>query len=153
MCGKLLLWLVPWNIIIEWQFPVNRISNDLHWTLSMYIVILSIISIKLILFLSRFSKFCNFAMWIFNFKFSTWLFNSLLANWLFKSLLATWHFNSKEPVKSFPGMFWKMEISLYMILEGLQYGFGELYWRTKPRGVRNDFFILIFKNSYKTYKV
>ena len=27
-----------------------------------------------------------------------------------------------------------------MIIEGLQYGFDELYWRTKPRGVRNDFF-------------
>ena len=25
-----------------------------------------------------------------------------------------------------------------MIIEGLQYGFGELYGRTKPRGVRND---------------
>ena len=25
-----------------------------------------------------------------------------------------------------------------MIIEGLQYDFGELYWRTKPRGVRND---------------
>ena len=45
----------------------------------------------------------------------------------------------KEPVKSFVGMFRKMKISL-MIIEGLQYGFGELYWRTKLRGVRNDFF-------------
>ena len=27
-----------------------------------------------------------------------------------------------------------------MIIEGLQYGFGESYWSTKPRGVRNDFF-------------
>ena len=26
------------------------------------------------------------------------------------------------------------------MVEGLQYGFGELYRRTKPRGVRNDFF-------------
>ena len=25
------------------------------------------------------------------------------------------------------------------MVEGLQYGFGELYRRTKPRGVRNDF--------------
>ena len=28
-------------------------------------------------------------------------------------------------------------------LKGLQYGFGELYWRTKPRGVRKDFFIFL----------
>ena len=35
-----------------------------------------------------------------------------------------------------------------MIIGGLQYGFGELYWRTKSRGVRNDF----FKNFYKTLK-
>ena len=27
-----------------------------------------------------------------------------------------------------------------MLIKGLLYGFGELYWRTKPRGVRNDFF-------------
>ena len=27
-----------------------------------------------------------------------------------------------------------------MIIEGLQYGFGELYWRTKPKGVRIYFF-------------
>ena len=27
-----------------------------------------------------------------------------------------------------------------MIIEGLQYGFGELYSRTKPSGVRNIFF-------------
>ena len=40
-----------------------------------------------------------------------------------------------------------------MILEGLQYGFSELFWRTKPRGVGKDFFLHIFKNSYKTYKV
>ena len=32
-----------------------------------------------------------------------------------------------------------------MIIEGLQYGFGELYGRTKPRGVRNDFFKNFFK--------
>ena len=37
-----------------------------------------------------------------------------------------------------------------MIIEGVQYGFGELYWRTKPRGVRNDFFAY-FKNFYKTF--
>ena len=37
-----------------------------------------------------------------------------------------------------------------MINEGLQYGFGVLYWRTKPRGVRNDFFCIFFKNFYKT---
>ena len=40
-----------------------------------------------------------------------------------------------------------------MIIEGLQYGFGELYWRTKPRGVRNDFFLDIFKNFFKTLKL
>ena len=40
----------------------------------------------------------------------------------------------KEGVKSFPGLFRKMKI------EGLQYGFGELYNRTKPRGVRNYFY-------------
>ena len=34
-------------------------------------------------------------------------------------------------------------------LEGLQYGFGELYWRTKPRGVRKDF----LKTSNKPKKV
>ena len=33
----------------------------------------------------------------------------------------------KEPVKSFVGMFRKMKIPC-MIIEGLQYGFGELYW-------------------------
>ena len=31
-----------------------------------------------------------------------------------------------------------------MIHEGLQYGFGEFYWRTKPRGVRNIFFVAFF---------
>ena len=40
-----------------------------------------------------------------------------------------------------------------MVIEGLQYGFGVLYWRTKPRGVRNDFFWHIFKNFFKTFKV
>ena len=32
-----------------------------------------------------------------------------------------------------------------MIIEGLQYGVGELYGRTKPRGVRNDFFLHFLK--------
>ncbi len=32
-----------------------------------------------------------------------------------------------------------------MIIEGLQYGFGELYWCTKARGVRNDFFAFFKK--------
>ena len=40
-----------------------------------------------------------------------------------------------------------------MIIEGLQYGFGESYWRTKPRGVRNDFFLLFLKTSQKPKKV
>ena len=40
-----------------------------------------------------------------------------------------------------------------MITEGLQYGFGELYWCTKARGVRNDFFLHFLKNLYKTFKV
>ena len=40
-----------------------------------------------------------------------------------------------------------------MIIEGLQYGFGELYWRTEPRGVRNDFFFAFFNNFYKTFEV
>ena len=31
-----------------------------------------------------------------------------------------------------------------MIIEGQQYGFGELYWRTKPRGVRNNIFFVYF---------
>ena len=39
-----------------------------------------------------------------------------------------------------------------MIIEGLQYGFGELYWRTKPRGVRNDFFGIFLKTSIKLLK-
>ena len=33
--------------------------------------------------------------------------------------------NLQEPVISFPGMFRKMKISPCMIIEGLQYGFGE----------------------------
>ena len=40
-----------------------------------------------------------------------------------------------------------------MIIEGLQYGFGELYWRTKPRGVRNDFFSFFLKTSNNPKKV
>ena len=36
-----------------------------------------------------------------------------------------------------------------MIIEGLQYGFGELYWRPKPRGVRNDFFFAFFLTTSK----
>ena len=36
-----------------------------------------------------------------------------------------------------------------MIIEGLQYGFGELYW---PRGVRNDFFFIFLKTSNKPKK-
>ena len=39
-----------------------------------------------------------------------------------------------------------------MIIEGLQYGFGELFWRTKPRGVRNDFFCTVLKTSIKLFK-
>jgi len=39
-----------------------------------------------------------------------------------------------------------------MILEGLQYGFGELYCRTKPRGVRNDFFCIFLKTPIKHLK-
>ena len=39
-----------------------------------------------------------------------------------------------------------------MIIEGLQYGFGELYWRTKPMGVRNDFFCIFLKTSIKLLK-
>ena len=39
-----------------------------------------------------------------------------------------------------------------MIIEGLQYGFDELYWRTKPRGVRNDFFCIFLKTSNKPKK-
>ena len=39
-----------------------------------------------------------------------------------------------------------------MLIEGLQYGFGELYWRTKPRGVRNDFFCIFLKTSLKLLK-
>ena len=31
-----------------------------------------------------------------------------------------------------------------MIIEGLQYGFGELYSRTKSRGVRNYFLTYFF---------
>ena len=31
-----------------------------------------------------------------------------------------------------------------MIIESLQYGFGE-YWLIKPRGVRNDFFYIFLK--------
>ena len=40
-----------------------------------------------------------------------------------------------------------------MIIEGLQYGFGELFWRTKPRGVRNDFFGIFLKTSIKLLKL
>ena len=39
-----------------------------------------------------------------------------------------------------------------MTIEGLQYGFGELYWRTKPRGVRNDFFFIFLTTSIKLLK-
>ena len=39
-----------------------------------------------------------------------------------------------------------------MIIEGLQYGFGELYWRTKPTGVRNDFFAIFLTTSIKLLK-
>jgi len=39
-----------------------------------------------------------------------------------------------------------------MIIEGLQYGFGELYWRTKPRGVRNDFFCIFLKRPINPKK-
>ena len=39
-----------------------------------------------------------------------------------------------------------------MIIEGLQYGFGELHWRTKPRGVRNDFFCIFLKTYLKLLK-
>ena len=34
-----------------------------------------------------------------------------------------------------------------MIIEGLQYGFGELYSRTKPRGVRNYFYFSLSRGS------
>ena len=40
----------------------------------------------------------------------------------------------------------------WIIIEGLQYGFGQLYWRTKPRGVWNDFFC-IFLKTFPTKKV
>ena len=36
-----------------------------------------------------------------------------------------------------------------MILEGLQYGLGQLYWRAKPMGVRNDFFCVFLKTPVK----
>ncbi len=39
-----------------------------------------------------------------------------------------------------------------LIIKGLQYSFGELYWRTKPRGVRNDFFCKFLKTSIKLFK-
>ena len=34
-----------------------------------------------------------------------------------------------------------------MLIEGLQFGYCELYWRTKPRGFRNDFFLHIFAKN------
>ena len=40
-----------------------------------------------------------------------------------------------------------------MIIEELQHGFGELYWRTKPRGVRNDFFFIFLKTSIKPLNI
>ena len=43
-----------------------------------------------------------------------------------------------RPVKYFPWMLRKMKISLYDNWR-LQHRFGDLYWHTKPRGVRNIF--------------
>jgi len=40
-----------------------------------------------------------------------------------------------------------------MIIEGLQYDFGELYLRTKSRGVRNIFFAFFLKRPIKPKKV
>ncbi len=39
-----------------------------------------------------------------------------------------------------------------MIIEGLHYGFGELSWRTKPRGVRNIFFAFFLKRPINLEK-
>ena len=49
-------------------------------------------------------------------------------------ILTNLRISRKEGVKSFPGIFKKMKISLY---EELQYGFGKSYRRTKSKGVRN----------------
>ena len=38
------------------------------------------------------------------------------------------------------------------MVEGLQYGFGELYRRTKPRGVRNDFLKGVFAKNERGYR-
>ena len=39
-----------------------------------------------------------------------------------------------------------------MIIEGLQYVFGESYWRTKPRGVRYDFLHFFLKRPINLKK-
>ena len=39
-----------------------------------------------------------------------------------------------------------------LIIEGLQYGFGKLCWRTKPRGLRKDFFGIFSKRPLKLIK-
>ena len=40
-----------------------------------------------------------------------------------------------------------------MIIEGLQYGFGKLYWCAVPKGVRNDFLPNFLKGSIKLIKL
>ena len=40
-----------------------------------------------------------------------------------------------------------------MIIEGLQFGFGESYSRTKPRGVINDFSVFFSKRPVNLIKL